>query len=164
MHDNVVPPTSLLELPGELRNRIYDFVQEPDQVRLVYKPSLHHKQVEQTSQQFFGLTQVCRKLRVEYLPIYNAQTIVSIGCLHTASYVDTFILPAGVEPEQARGNLIVRTPAYHGESVEQRVPTQAIIDLIALSQKAPGVTIKFDKSAWFVPLLCTLKRRYRTPL
>ncbi|CAN9456061.1 unnamed protein product [Alternaria alternata] len=24
MHDNVAPPTGLLELPGELRNRIYD--------------------------------------------------------------------------------------------------------------------------------------------
>lgn len=130
----------------------------------MYKQSLHLEQVEQTSRQFCGLTQVCRKLRVEYLPVYNAQTIVSIDWLHTASYIDTFILPAGVEPEQARGNLIVRIPASHGESVEERVPTQAIIDLIALSKKAPQVTIKFDESAWFVPLLCTLRRRYRTLL
>ncbi|CAN9430071.1 unnamed protein product [Alternaria alternata] len=163
MHDNFAPPTGLLELPGELRNRIYDLAQESDQVRLVYKPSLHHEQVEQTSRQFFGLTQVCRKLRVEYLPIYNAHTIVSIDCVHTASYIDTFILSAGVEPKQARGNLIVRTrtPAYHDESVEERVPTQAIIDLIALSKKNLQVTIKFDNSAWFVPLLCTLMRRLR---
>jgi hypothetical protein len=130
----------------------------------MYKPSVYLEQVEQISRQFFGLTQVWRKLRVEYLPIYNAQTIVSIDCLHTASYIGTFILAAGVEPEQARGNLIVRIPASHGESVEERVPTQAIIDLVALSKKAPQVTIKFDKSAWFVPLLCTLRRRYRTPL
>ncbi|RYO35158.1 hypothetical protein AA0111_g3221 [Alternaria arborescens] len=140
MHDNFAPPTGLLELPGELRNRIYDFAQESGQVRVVYKQSLHLEQVEQTSRQFCGLTQVCRKLRVEYLPVYNAQTIVSIDWLHTASYIDTFILPAGVEPEQARGNLI------------------------ALSKKAPQVTIKFDESAWFVPLLCTLRRRYRTLL
>ncbi|KAI4910855.1 hypothetical protein J4E90_007111 [Alternaria incomplexa] len=118
MSVNSVPTSPLLKLPGELRNRIYNYAQEPRDVHLTRKPTQQHEQTNKTHRQFFGLTQVCRQLRSEYLPMYMAQTKVHIQCVDSLLYINTFILPTGTDPKQARGDLTVQLPGQLSMIIE----------------------------------------------
>jgi len=127
----------------ELRNRIYNYAQEPGDVHLIHKPTQQHEQTNTTERQFFGLTQACRQLRTEYLPIYRAQTKVHIQCLDSLSYIKTFILPIGADPKQARGNLIVQLPDQWYESRGALSPQRDITHVINLCGSAPQVNVAF---------------------
>ncbi|KAI4942696.1 hypothetical protein J4E91_009865 [Alternaria rosae] len=149
MSVNNVPTSPLLKLPGELRNRIYGFAQEPDDIHLVHKLTRQYEYAGQPKRQFFGLTQACRQLRTEYLPIYKAQTRVQIQCLDSLPYINTFVLPTGTEPKQARGNLTVQLPDHGYEPKGELgtkgdlAPHRDIIYLVFLCSKAPQVNVAF---------------------
>ncbi|KAF2119777.1 hypothetical protein BDV96DRAFT_642783 [Lophiotrema nucula] len=64
-----------LRLPGELRNQIYNYSLEDQDIKqalLVHRPrraNLRHRH-RPTSRPYYGLTQVCRVLRNEYRPLH----------------------------------------------------------------------------------------------
>ncbi|EDU44971.1 predicted protein [Pyrenophora tritici-repentis Pt-1C-BFP] len=68
-------PASLLDLPPEVRNRIYESMNEDVPIRMCRHddPALAPRDGETApapKRQFYGLTQACRQLRSEFLPIY----------------------------------------------------------------------------------------------
>jgi len=127
----------------ELRNRIYNYAQEPRDVHLTRKPTQQHEQTNKTHRQFFGLTQVCRQLRSEYLPMYMAQTKVHIQCVDSLLYINTFILPTGTDPKQARGDLTVQLPGQLYESRSELSTQRDIIHVVNLCGSAPQVNVAF---------------------
>ncbi|KAI8931079.1 hypothetical protein NX059_012090 [Plenodomus lindquistii] len=58
----------LLQLPGELRNHIYNYCVEDEPVKP--RPTDLDQQNQQQVGVYLGLTQVCRKIRAEYRPLY----------------------------------------------------------------------------------------------
>ena len=130
----------------ELRNCIYNYAQDPRDVRLIHKPAQQHEQTNTTERQFFGLTQACRQLRAEYMPIHRAQTKAHIQCQDSVSYIKTFILPTGTDPKQARGNVIIQLPDQWYESRGASSPQRDIIHAINLCRSAPQVNIAFALS------------------
>ncbi|KAL1610599.1 hypothetical protein SLS60_002269 [Paraconiothyrium brasiliense] len=98
-----------LDLPGELRNRVYDILaadakEHPVTVRYrpweVYEDRVsgdYHiaENTEQLGYSFshssFGLTQVCRKLRDEYLPVLRLMRHVRIRVLDLDTYMGDFV-------------------------------------------------------------------------
>ncbi|KAF1837655.1 hypothetical protein BDW02DRAFT_637018 [Decorospora gaudefroyi] len=73
-------PVRLLDLPPEIRNRIYDRMSEQEPIRMCRSddPALTSNDEIETPRvsrrQFYNLTQVCHKIRQEFLPIYAAKT------------------------------------------------------------------------------------------
>jgi hypothetical protein len=58
--------------------------------------------------QFFGLTQVSRQVRTEYLPIYRTRTKIGIDHVEVHKYIDTILGHAGIQDKDLLGNVIVR--------------------------------------------------------
>ncbi|KZM18888.1 hypothetical protein ST47_g9968 [Ascochyta rabiei] len=60
-------------------------------------------------QQSFGLTQACRHMRLEYLPLYRAQTKVTcrVHPCEVYDYIETFLMRPGIEDEEVTGALII---------------------------------------------------------
>ncbi|KAI4926254.1 hypothetical protein J4E85_006546 [Alternaria conjuncta] len=143
MSVNSVPTSPLLKLPGELRNCIYNYAQDPRDVRLIHKPARQHEQTNTTERQFFGLTQACRQLRAEYMPIHRAQTKAHIQCQDSVSYIKTFISSSGADPKIARGNVIVHLPDLWYESRGASSTQRDIIQVIYLCRSAPQVNVAF---------------------
>ncbi|KAF9697529.1 hypothetical protein EKO04_004116 [Ascochyta lentis] len=106
----MLPKHTILNLPGELRNKIYEFCQEEGTVCL----RLHAEPVDQDkrhgpaySQQFSKLLQVCHQLRSEFVAIYREKSVVEIQSVDLPSYLDVFLAPASLNHENAIGNLII---------------------------------------------------------
>ncbi|KAH3970250.1 hypothetical protein HBI81_020600 [Parastagonospora nodorum] len=87
VHSGQQPITkcNLLSLPGEVRNRIYDFTQESRPVNFLSRrfddvddSELSPYQMRKAVPEYHSLTQVCRQLRAEYSPIYAATTEVRV--------------------------------------------------------------------------------------
>ncbi|RMZ67612.1 hypothetical protein GMOD_00001563 [Pyrenophora seminiperda CCB06] len=74
-----IAAVSLLDLPPEVRNRIYEVMNEDQPIRMCRHddPALTLRDNEAAplpKRQFYSLTQVCHQLRTEFLPIYAAKT------------------------------------------------------------------------------------------
>ncbi|KAH7412316.1 hypothetical protein DE146DRAFT_275704 [Phaeosphaeria sp. MPI-PUGE-AT-0046c] len=80
------PKCYLLDLPGELRNRIYSFVREDNPVTFTSRPlfkslsddDIKAYGIDQRTPSFLGLTQTCHQLRKEYSPLYAAHTTIRV--------------------------------------------------------------------------------------
>ncbi|KAH7385177.1 hypothetical protein DE146DRAFT_666450 [Phaeosphaeria sp. MPI-PUGE-AT-0046c] len=78
-----------LELPAELRNRIYEYAAE-DLDNLTYAPRVTRKACKPWDVriwQFFGLTQTCRQIRSEFGPIW----LLKLNVRSTLSWINKFI-------------------------------------------------------------------------
>ncbi|KAL1792501.1 hypothetical protein ACET3X_009008 [Alternaria dauci] len=72
-------PVQLLDLPPEIRNRIYERMSEEAPIRMCRHddPALAQREGEPartTRRQYYGLTQVCQQIRNEFMPIYAKKT------------------------------------------------------------------------------------------
>lgn len=109
-------------MTAEIRNRIYDFAADDDLDLLKQRYDAATGFARRTYAyiwfagrqhgQYASLTQVCRKLRTEYLPIYNAQTVFAVKLEELAAYVDIFVNSSGTAQEDFVGNLIVSGSDY----------------------------------------------------
>ncbi|KAJ4309206.1 hypothetical protein N0V94_009033 [Neodidymelliopsis sp. IMI 364377] len=100
----------LLDLPGELRNRIYVYVVETQLIRLVRRQTQESTPTTpriEAGQQFSSLTQACRRLRFEFSPIYKAKTTVLILPHELYDYIDSFLSPPGIKDEEIVGSILL---------------------------------------------------------
>ncbi|KAF2623900.1 hypothetical protein BU25DRAFT_451095 [Macroventuria anomochaeta] len=98
----------LLKLPGELRNRIYAYTVEESTIPLTYdmewQPAWTRTCIRR--RQFLGLTQVCRQIRFEFLPLYKTHTKVAPNTWDIYKYIDTWVAP-GTSDENVLGHVIL---------------------------------------------------------
>lgn len=89
-----------------MRNRIYSYTVEEDVIKLVRgsKPKSENARISVT-QQSFGLTQVCRSIRSEFLPLCRAHTKVSLIPQDLYDYIDTFLLLPGISYNKIVGSI-----------------------------------------------------------
>ncbi|KZM18881.1 hypothetical protein ST47_g9967 [Ascochyta rabiei] len=92
----------LLNLPGELRNRIYNYTVEENTIKLGKKQEPLKSRLA-TNRQFFSLTQVCRSIRSEFSPLYRARTWVSLIPQDLYDYIGTFLAQPGVTGDEMVG-------------------------------------------------------------
>ncbi|KAH6625853.1 hypothetical protein C7974DRAFT_414335 [Boeremia exigua] len=100
----------LLMVPGEIRNRIY-VLAVADVLNKGTMPGLAHpKREARTTREAqlltrnwrlyrrscLGLTQVCRQLRNEFLPIYRARIPISVRITELEAYICVFVMPQKV--------------------------------------------------------------------
>ncbi|KAJ4351254.1 uncharacterized protein N0V89_006593 [Didymosphaeria variabile] len=102
----------LLNLPGELRNRIYDHVLDENKFRVLRKPKIlkskdHIFKTSLWSSPGLGLTQVCRSIRSEFLPSYRAVTLGNVVPQELYEYIDTFLREPGKKNEEVIGSVII---------------------------------------------------------
>ncbi|KAI8931029.1 hypothetical protein NX059_012040 [Plenodomus lindquistii] len=95
----------LLQLPAEVRNRIYDFVIEPTSVRLrrtvryvADKPPYHTYRREA-----LALIHTCRQVRTEALPLYHKAVVPRLHFRNVEEYCDR-IFPV---TSKVRGQVVV---------------------------------------------------------
>ncbi|KAF2871679.1 hypothetical protein BDV95DRAFT_572535 [Massariosphaeria phaeospora] len=78
-----------LQLPAELQNHIYDLAAE-DSPSSQICPFQHQDLQQEHKLRGMGFTQVCRKIRSEFRPLWMAKTEVKIEWEHLVQYLDTF--------------------------------------------------------------------------
>ena len=59
------------------------------------------------SRQYLGLTQVCRQIRSEFLPLYKADTTVSLLPADLYAYIASWVAPLGISDEEISGHIII---------------------------------------------------------
>jgi hypothetical protein len=100
-------PFPFLALPGEVRNKIYEYAAES-----ISQPPTFSKHPKRRSASqrplFLGLTQVCRQIRTEYLPLYRSRTIHIVGVDEATKYIDTFFWAETVD------SALLNIPKYEG--------------------------------------------------
>jgi hypothetical protein len=105
-----------------LRNRIYEYIINPGSLRL--KQVRHRGAKAQPHPDWhnyhladFALTQVCREIRAEYLPIYQTRHEVHVKHYNAEAYCASRVFYPGIKPEHAIGNLVIYyeapTPRKH---------------------------------------------------
>ncbi|KAH7130376.1 hypothetical protein B0J11DRAFT_566412 [Dendryphion nanum] len=107
-------PFPFLKLPGELRNRVYDYcVSTPQQALLQLLPRRHSlrscqspEKISKQHRKFTGLTQVCRQLRWEFRPLYMLAQEIGLDFTKINEYLNTFYPPGTPENSRA-GNITV---------------------------------------------------------
>ncbi|KAI8930994.1 hypothetical protein NX059_012005 [Plenodomus lindquistii] len=148
----------LLRLPGELRNRIYDFCIEDNYEhdrRIVLRPKKdpfpgyckvqsdwlqEHEPV--ALRFFYGLTQVCRQVRAEYLLLYRAQAEVRVHDMEVYRYIDTFVQPDGNPSSEPVGNVLLLSQLCsppRGHSAPKALDLQR---LLTLAKNAPRFSVR----------------------
>ncbi|KAF2731988.1 hypothetical protein EJ04DRAFT_609101 [Polyplosphaeria fusca] len=73
--------SQLLALPGEIRNEIYSYCKEYSAIRLDTT----------ANRKFYSLTQVCRAIRSDFVPIYAAETEIWVGMKDIEEYVQYLV-------------------------------------------------------------------------
>ncbi|KAJ4350087.1 uncharacterized protein N0V89_008708 [Didymosphaeria variabile] len=99
MADNDIPQSRLLQLPGELRNGIYEYAREDDTVGVHVARSLNSTgttPMTRTQPWFLGLTQTCRAIRKEFRPVYMEHTVFSMRLLGAYTFIAAYV-PSHVE-------------------------------------------------------------------
>jgi hypothetical protein len=94
------PNTRADERHTEMRNRIYYYAEEDEHEYEGYIPLLTNRSTGEeprplinlaySSRKFFGLTQVCKKIRAEYLPLWIRSASLRVSYDEFDDYVDTF--------------------------------------------------------------------------
>ncbi|KAF9697510.1 hypothetical protein EKO04_004118 [Ascochyta lentis] len=100
----------LLDLPGELRNRIYNFTVEEGTIRFQRNQEPPNSN-STTKRQFFSLTQVCRSIRSEFSPLYRARTLVSLTPENLYEYISIFLTPPNITDDQITGLITLNLTA-----------------------------------------------------
>lgn len=99
---------SLLTTLEEVRNKIYDFAREERSIPLKRLYSMrYHKwtAADHRLRQFKGLTQVCRKIRDEFLPLYNQRTSVSVPAHEVEFYLKKVLRAGSIQDTQLKGSV-----------------------------------------------------------
>ncbi|KAH7082607.1 hypothetical protein BKA63DRAFT_583610 [Paraphoma chrysanthemicola] len=127
----------LLELPGELRNRIYDFaVEEPityfsRRLQTWSATELESSGITEQKPLYQNLTQSCRQLRKEYLPLYVGQLELHVCHVDVDEFIDAGcpFLPRDNDG-RTYGNMFVdcRSVVRHGLYGEP-TPTEPDFDI-----------------------------------
>ncbi|KAI8931078.1 hypothetical protein NX059_012089 [Plenodomus lindquistii] len=126
----------LLDLPGELRNRIYDYCAETITVSTTFCTSHPGHKAE-----YRGLTQVCRQIRQEYHPIYMSGTTFEIDYKHISSYWNARY------PESADQDVLA---TYSGKLIVQldftgsKYLREDILHLLQRLAQSPRISIRFE--------------------
>ncbi|KAI8931002.1 hypothetical protein NX059_012013 [Plenodomus lindquistii] len=142
-----------LKLPGELRNRIYEFATEDCTREFVlrsYKRGYSELCVfcarattdTVVKRQYYSLTQVCHQIRNEYLPLYRARTETYIRLDDINEYINSIIVVPGSAASEAIGKVVVISETCD-------LDAQQPFDLLALAkqaQTAPGFSIAMGRS------------------
>ncbi|EAT91104.2 hypothetical protein SNOG_01455 [Parastagonospora nodorum SN15] len=148
---------------SELRNWVYDYVahdDDPDD----RPPALHYHphagpQTHTTSRaplrQGFALTQTCRLIRYEYLPIYQSHARVACSfqslracCIDKDGSGPQLVLPLGKTSVEYR--MKVRAPDENGRLGRLVYDTEET-DLLAIMsavQRTPNLHLEFNPSIW----------------
>ncbi|KAF2030274.1 hypothetical protein EK21DRAFT_112191 [Setomelanomma holmii] len=98
LEDATVRPDALqlLTLPGEIRNHVYTFACDHNEVKLTRSPSckVQENPQEELSEgrQFYNLTQVCRQIRTEFLPIYRHTSKVRLQYIDLPAYLKDCVI------------------------------------------------------------------------
>lgn len=149
------PPTRLLTLPAELRNRIYDLaLHSPNPVVLITTPSniteeVHWNPPKTTFQP--ALTRACRQLRKETLPIFASTAVFKFELNHRRAD-DTLSFPIGDVKAWAGRNgrmlkylrnlIVVAKPLqFPGLGDDADLPCEVTV------QYVPGEGLKVEKTA-----------------
>ncbi|KAF1931240.1 uncharacterized protein M421DRAFT_417893 [Didymella exigua CBS 183.55] len=102
-----------LAMPGELRNRIYSHIVEDSLFRVLRKPvwrqprPADHIWNPNLWNPAYGLTQVCRNIRSEFLPIYRAANLDNVLPHELYEYIDAFLQVSGTSDDQIAGSVII---------------------------------------------------------
>ncbi|KAL1592736.1 hypothetical protein SLS60_011152 [Paraconiothyrium brasiliense] len=101
-----------LDLPGELRNRIYDHVPEENKFRVLRKPESqkpkdHIFKTNLWSSPGLALTQVCRSIRSEFLPLYRAATLDNVLPQELYEYIETFLMVPDNNDDEIIGSVLI---------------------------------------------------------
>ncbi|KAH6625852.1 hypothetical protein C7974DRAFT_396835 [Boeremia exigua] len=119
---SVLAKIGLLTIPGELRNRIYEAllccdppVDNDSLPRLVPRSNsdnvsapTHPSYWAGFQRQAYGLTQCCRQVRKELLPMYRENTKIRIDIWDLKNYLAKVIQPATTaDPELLYGNISI---------------------------------------------------------
>lgn len=65
------------------------------------------RRADRRQRPYAGLTRVCRQIRAEYLPLYNARTEFHVLPFELTRYIEIFVNPPGTKQEDITANLIV---------------------------------------------------------
>jgi hypothetical protein len=109
-----------------------------------FVPGCHMSDWTGKGRQFFGLTQTCRQLRKEYLPVYLGHTYCWIRYYHLYAYLETF-----VEPQRSLGQIPVGRvdldldPDYE----DMDFPVIDLLPLLKLSADAPELHVSISSQA-----------------
>lgn len=122
----VAPP--LLALPGELRNRIYEFCVEPKALYIPRHPKRTKKHYAHARWGLYGsLRNVCRQTRAEFGSSYMAKNVMVLHQITANAFLKTFYpdlrqpkVPSGEPPlergtadSSAQGNILIMS--YFGQ-------------------------------------------------
>ncbi|KAL1613177.1 hypothetical protein SLS60_001409 [Paraconiothyrium brasiliense] len=137
-----------LDLPAELRNRVYDYAVESEPLMEDYPPLLAHRPMTQNTwpikhqalatRKCFGLTQVCKQIRTEYLPLWKCNLWQGIAYCDFESFVDTFY--ANEEDTQAPKMLQI---ACDGRGLSFFQPCIDLLQFMRFRSRFPATKIKF---------------------
>jgi hypothetical protein len=133
----------LLIRSTELRNYIYKYAAEQSiSVKLVHRPGHSTDNIDYAEQdrKLLGLTQTCRQIRAEFLPVYLEKTTIAFFYLQVDQYVSTFVDPQDGTYEDAVGSVLLL-------SVNAACPSVDILPLIKLIARAPRFTARFTKNS-----------------
>jgi len=152
----------LLSLPGEIRNRIYEYCVEPKAIQLPRMPKRAEKPYEHVRFGLYGsLRNVCRQTRAEFGSMYMAKTVLVIHQVTAHKFFYSFYpglrkqngfgneplqpgrptdeLPVSTGVPGVQGNIRITT--YYGLRYDTRL-------LVRLCAKYPSVKVAFtDASA-----------------
>lgn len=141
------PVCPLLSLPGELRNRIYDYCIEPGWFSLLLSlPSTarwyRHNKLSHTH--FGCLRYVCSVIRHEYTPLYLARTVVPLRPLNVEQYLAVFYPRLPIRGTNPSENLSLNSYGY----IRFRLRLGETLDLtpfVGLLCRAPKVRIELAR-------------------
>lgn len=147
-----LPACQLLSLPGELRNRIYDYCAEPWPITL-HPAYLRHRHVL-SRMEFGGLRYCCRVMYFEFTPIYLARTTVSLQPSNIERYLSVFYPKRSTvqDPIMSSNTLSLRT---HGV-IKISLRLGEVLDLTPLAgllARIPGMRIEIAHGAAINPMM-----------
>jgi hypothetical protein len=128
--------------PVEIRNQIFDLMLEPEEATLSplkqnFPEGVHDPEEKRL---FFAVTQVCRQLRSEFLPIYLAQNVVHVLHDHLLAYLDVFARPITNDASSTTGNIAL--DLLYGPDGHATADTFDLFPALMLCAKSPRLTIQ----------------------
>ncbi|OSS47212.1 hypothetical protein B5807_10034 [Epicoccum nigrum] len=152
----------LLDLPGEIRNRIYDYVADGGGTFKIIRldteelTNRHHYNKLMKRGDINGtdrpssiglpsldLAQLCRKLRAEFRPLFIAQTTFVIQEEDIGTLIDSIILPPDTDVRSTAVRVVIDAARYHF-SVDVK-------PLLHLSQVAKDISFVIKKTHLYYP-------------
>ncbi|KAH7093510.1 hypothetical protein FB567DRAFT_175488 [Paraphoma chrysanthemicola] len=124
-----------LDLPAELRNRIYDQAATTDDpIRITHETPLHHPH------HYAGLTRVCRQIRNEYLAIQQRGARLEVDWDELPHYMTTFHADKTSNILRPKSLDVRLTYAYEDE--ENLEPQVDILPLLQLKTGATDMEVR----------------------